>query len=73
MINIGIRREDRNPWERRTPLIPQDARELQSRGTLRVIAQPSRIRIFSDDDYRRADVRVSEDLGSCSVILAIKE
>lgn len=73
MIDIGIRREDRNPWERRTPLIPEDARELQSRCSLRVTVQPSRIRIFSDDDYRRADVRVSEDLGSCSVILAVKE
>ncbi len=72
-ITIGIRREDRNPWERRTPLIPADIRELQSRHSLKVTVQSSRIRIFSDDEYRQVEARVSEDLNSCSVILAVKE
>src|SRR4030042_2759474 len=72
-ITIGIRREDRNPWERRTPLIPADSRERESRHSLKVTVQSSRIRIFSDDEYRQVEARVSEDLNSCSVILAVKE
>lgn len=70
---IGIRREDINPWERRTPLIPEHAGELQVRHALRITVQPSRTRIFSDDEYRRSKVLVSEDLSPCSVILAVKE
>jgi alpha-aminoadipic semialdehyde synthase len=70
---IGIRREDRNPWERRAPLIPQDVVRLRGSSSLSIIVQPSKIRVFSDDDYLKAGAGVSEDLSPCSVILAVKE
>ena len=28
-VTIGIRREDKNKWERRVPLIPGDVADLQ--------------------------------------------
>jgi len=69
---IAIRREDKNEWERRTPLTPAQVEELLARG-IRVIVQPSEIRAFSEDDYRRAGATVSEDLSGVPVVLAVKE
>lgn len=70
---IGIRREDKNPWERRAPLIPVHARELMRDLPVEVWIQPSSIRVFSDDDYGREGAKVSEDLSPCSIVLAVKE
>lgn len=70
---VGIRREDKNPWERRVPIIPSHVRELIQNYPLEFLVQPSKIRIFPDEDFAREGARVEEDLSPCSVILAIKE
>jgi len=70
---IGIRREDKNRWERRTPLIPQHIRELRENHSIDFIVQPSEIRIFSERDYYKAGAIIQEDLSPCPVILGIKE
>jgi alpha-aminoadipic semialdehyde synthase len=70
---IGIRREDINRWERRVPLIPSHARELVAKNPVEFTVQPSKIRVFTDDDYRLSGIPVSEDLSSCPIILALKE
>jgi alpha-aminoadipic semialdehyde synthase len=70
---IGLRREDKSEWERRVPITPQDAAELQRDHGLQVIAQTSPIRAFTDDELIAAGIPVQEDLSSCSVILGIKE
>ena len=51
MNTIGIRREDKNEWERRVPLIPAHVETLVRERDLRVLVQPSSIRAFSDADY----------------------
>ncbi len=71
-MQIGIRREDKNEWEARVPLIPNDVKKLVSNG-IEVFLQPSPIRIFSDQEYIEVGATVSENLSSCSVILAVKE
>jgi saccharopine dehydrogenase (NAD+, L-lysine-forming) len=70
---LGIRREDKNAWERRVPLVPVHSRELMSELPLEIRIQPSPIRIFNDEDYRREGAAVAEDLSSCSIVLAVKE
>lgn len=70
---IGIRREDKNEWERRTPLIPSHARELIQKHSLEIRIQSSSIRIFSDKDYELEGSKVQEDLSACPVIFSIKE
>jgi len=70
---IAIRREDKNEWERRVPLVPDDVRWLKEKHGIRTIVQPSKIRIFADEDFRCAGAEISEDLGKASVILAVKE
>jgi alpha-aminoadipic semialdehyde synthase len=70
---LGIRREDKNPWERRVPLIPVHARELIRDQGIEIWIQPSAIRVFSDEDFRSEGVKISEDLSPCSIVLAVKE
>lgn len=70
---IGIRREDKNRWERRVPLIPEDVRELRGRHALEFVLQPSQIRIFPDEAYTEVGASIEEDLTRCPVVLAVKE
>jgi saccharopine dehydrogenase (NAD+, L-lysine-forming) len=70
---IGIRREDKNQWERRAPLTPDDVKELNQKYGIKTIVQPSKIRIFTDDAYKNAGAEINEDLGKAGVVLAIKE
>lgn len=70
---IGLRREDKNPWERRVPLIPSHIRELREEHGLEFVVQPSAIRVFRDEDFVREGARVQEDLSACPVVLAVKE
>ncbi len=70
---IGIRREDKNIWERRVPMTPEDAQDCQADHGLEVIVQTSKIRVFKDDEYLKADIAVQEDLSPASTILAVKE
>lgn len=70
---VGIRRETKNIWERRTPLVPDDVKELKENLSLNFIIQPSEIRIFKDDEYRDVGAKVDENLSSCPIIFGIKE
>jgi alpha-aminoadipic semialdehyde synthase len=69
---IGIRREDKNRWERRVPLTPDHIAELTRRG-VPVTVEPSPIRIFPDESFRRAGARVAEDLGGAPLVFGVKE
>jgi Alanine dehydrogenase len=70
---IGIRREDKNQWERRVPLVPDDVRWLRETHGIRTLVQPSPIRAFADDEYRRAGAELSEDLDRAGTVFAVKE
>lgn len=70
---IGIRREDKNEWEKRVPLTPSDLKELKLKYGIEAIVQPSNIRFFKDSDYREAGIEVNEDLSSANTIFAVKE
>ena len=70
---IGIRREDKNEWEKRVPLVPADVLWLKEKYGIHTIVQPSTIRIFSDEEYRRAGAEINEDLGRAEVVYAVKE
>lgn len=71
--SIGLRREDKNPWERRVPLIPTHVRELILRESMEVLVQTSPNRVFPDSDYEREGAQVVETLESCPIIFAVKE
>ena len=70
---LGIRREDKNRWEQRVPLTPQHIMELKKKHGIETYIQPSDIRVFSEDDFRKAGAHVQDSLTPSSVILAVKE
>ena len=69
---LGIRREDKNEWERRVPLTPTHVARLVRAG-LNITIQPSSIRVFPDAEYVEAGATLQEDLSSCGLVLAVKE
>ena len=71
-MKIGIRREDKNEWEARVPLIPSDVKKLTEQG-FEVVLQPSTIRFFKDEEYTAVGATISEDLSKCPLILGVKE
>jgi alpha-aminoadipic semialdehyde synthase len=71
--SIGIRREDKSEWERRVPITPQDAAALQREYGIQVLVQPSAIRAFGDEEYKKLNIAVQEDLSACPVVFGIKE
>ncbi len=70
---LGIRREDKNRWERRVPIIPKHVQELKKKYGIKTIVQPSNIRIFSDKEYMDVDAQVQNNLSPSSIIFAVKE
>ncbi len=72
-IRIGLRREDKNKWERRVPLIPSHVKEILDKDLVSIFLQPSPNRIFSDEDYVQVGAKIQEDLKTCPIILAVKE
>ena len=73
VFTIGIRREDKNRWERRVPLIPKHVKEFKEKYGIKTIIQSSQIRVYSEDEYIKAGAAVKEDLSNCPTIFAIKE
>ena len=73
MFLLGVRREDKNRFERRAPLIPEHVASLGDQHGVQVTLQPSPKRIFSDEEYKEAGGLVADGLHVCQVILGIKE
>src|SRR4030043_2363614 len=72
-VSIGIRREDKNRWERRSPIIPDHVKQLIREHNFHFVVQPGSIRVFSESEYKNAGADISEDLSTCSAIFAVKE
>lgn len=70
---IGIRREDKNEWERRVALTPHQVAALIRNHGLRIVVQPSPRRAFADQDYQEAGAVLSESLEDARIILGVKE
>ena len=70
---IGIRREDKNKWERRVPLVPEHVKEFKEKYDVETVIQPSKIRVYSDDEYSDAGAVVKEDMSTCLIVFAVKE
>lgn len=70
---LGIRREDKNKWERRVPITPDHAKELKEKHNIEILIQPSQIRVFTDKEYQQAGAIVNEDISKSNVVFAVKE
>lgn len=71
---IGLLRERKNPPDTRVPLTPgQCAGLMQQYPGLKIVAEASPGRCYSDEEYRAAQVSVVEDMSGCDVLLGVKE
>lgn len=70
---IGLRRENKNEWEKRTPIIPDDIKSLIEKYGLRAIVQPSEIRAFKDSEYLAVGAELDDDLNHADLIFGVKE
>jgi alpha-aminoadipic semialdehyde synthase len=70
---IGIRREDKDETERRSPLTPEQIKVLIKEHSIVVKIEPAVNRIFTESDFKKAGAIISSDLTNCNVIFGVKE
>ncbi len=70
---IGIRREDKNKWEVRVPIIPEAVKKIKNEWGIDVIVQPFPKRAYSDEEYVLDGAKINDDLSECKTIIAVKE
>ena len=74
MLVIGLIKEGKVPADNRVALTPAQCKFLiKNIDGVRVIVEPAPDRCYSDDEYRRAGVDLSNDLSDCNLLLGIKE
>jgi len=74
MIKIGLLREGKVPVDNRVALTPAQCKWIHKNAAdVRVVAQSSPDRCYTDKEYRSAGVEVTEDVSSCDILLGIKE
>ncbi len=73
MKSIFIRAEDKNAWERRAPLVPEDVKEILAGTNGRALVEQSSKRIFPEEEYIRAGARVCDDMDRGDIIVGVKE
>ncbi|MBN2093553.1 hypothetical protein JW964_28280, partial [candidate division KSB1 bacterium] len=73
MNSILIRAEDKNIWERRTPLVPIDLKDILKQTKTEAFVQKCAKRILSENQYVDVGVKVCNDSSPGNIILGIKE
>jgi saccharopine dehydrogenase (NAD+, L-lysine forming) len=74
MLKIGLIREGKIPADNRVALTPAQCRWVhKNSGAIKIVAQHSPNRCFSDKEFERAGVEVREDMTDCDILLGIKE
>lgn len=72
MTTIGLIREGKIPADNRVALTPAQCKWiLKNAPGVRIIAQASPQRCFSDREYLQAGVEVKEEMGECDVLMGI--
>ncbi|MES2560952.1 MAG: NAD(P)-dependent oxidoreductase [Bacteroidota bacterium] len=74
MKTIAIIREGKTPPDLRTPLTPRQCVELMQKfPDVKVIAQQSSYRCYSDVQYTELGIEVMEDISEADILLGVKE
>jgi len=74
MIKIGLLRERKIPVDNRVALTPAQCKWIHKNAVdVRITAQSSPDRCYSDNEYRSAGVEVAGDVSGCDILLGIKE
>lgn len=74
MTRIGLIKEGKTPADNRVALTPAQCKWIYKNAShVKIIAQSSDVRCFTDKEYLSAGVEVKEDISDCDILLGIKE
>lgn len=72
-MKIGLIRERKTPPDQRVALSPEQCALVKQQFLVDIVAEPSLIRSFQDEEYRAAGIELTDDLSDCDLLLGIKE
>ncbi len=73
-MRFGIIRERKNPPDRRVVLSPEACQKvLSTYDNAEIIVEPSSIRVFTNEEYKEAGIKVASKMKDCDVLLGVKE
>lgn len=73
-MKFGIIKERKNPPDRRVVLSPEACQKvMQSNPKAKIFVEPSPIRIFKDEEYKTAGLKMSSNMERCDVLIGVKE
>ncbi|MFW5761633.1 MAG: alanine dehydrogenase, partial [Cyclobacteriaceae bacterium] len=73
-MHIGILKETKVPVDRRVALTPFFASELLKRyPEFDISVESSSTRSYSDDEYRKEGIKVTQDVSECDLLVGVKE
>lgn len=72
-MKIGIIKEGKTPPDKRVPFSPDQCKKLIAKVGLNIVVQPSPIRCFNDQEYKKLGIPLQEDLSDCDVLFGVKE
>jgi alanine dehydrogenase len=73
-MKIALIKERKNPPDKRVVLTPTQASELMKRfPELEIVVESSDNRAFSDDEYKKAGIKVVKNVDDADVLLGVKE
>jgi saccharopine dehydrogenase (NAD+, L-lysine-forming) len=73
-MKIGLLRETRTPVDTRVPLSPEQCRQLEDEFPgVSVFVQPGKERCFTDYEYDRQGITITDDLSACDILMGVKE
>ncbi|BBO87245.1 bifunctional lysine ketoglutarate reductase /saccharopine dehydrogenase family protein [Desulfosarcina ovata] len=73
MKTLLIRAEDKNRWERRAPLVPDDLAKIVTATGVKALVEQSEKRFFSREQYTAAGAESCQGMGKGEVVLGVKE
>ncbi|MGZ8525174.1 MAG: alanine dehydrogenase, partial [Chitinophagaceae bacterium] len=74
MIRIGLIKEGKTPADNRVALTPAQCKWIHKNASyVKIVAQSSPVRCFSDKEYLSAGVEIKDDISECDILLGIKE
>jgi len=73
MVKIGILREEKVKTDMRVAFSPDQCKFLEEKFNVKIYCQSSKIRCFSDNEYRKKSIEVLEDISNCDIFFGVKE
>ncbi len=73
MTQIAIIREDKIPVDRRSPLNPAQAKEVEEKFDVSMKIQKSDVRVFKADEFVFNNLKMVDEVDSCDILLGVKE